>query len=105
VVVNAYLVLGMIVTMFPEPAEQCQRPFALDVFAIKGDRIAEITSFVFRSAEPPPEGSFENYPDHALDAWRVADYERFDLPPRIGRAGLNSGRCAPRRGAARRRRT
>jgi RNA polymerase sigma-70 factor (ECF subfamily) len=64
--------------------EGCYRPFALDVLTIHGDRIVEITSFIFRSAEPPPDGSFENYPEHALDAWRVADYERFGLPARIG---------------------
>ena len=64
--------------------EGCYRPFALDVLTIRGDRIAEITSFIFRPAEPPREGGFEDYPrSHALDARRVADFERFGLPERI----------------------
>jgi RNA polymerase sigma-70 factor (ECF subfamily) len=62
----------------------CYRPFALDVLSIRGGRIEQITSFIFRSAEPPREGGFEDYPSHALDAWRVADYERFGLAPRLG---------------------
>lgn len=58
-------------------------PFALDVLTIRDGRIAEITSFIHRSADDPAEGGFERYPDHALDPWRVADYERFGLPARL----------------------
>ena len=63
--------------------EGCYVPFALDVLAIRDGRIAEITSFIHRSADEPAEGGFERYPDHALDAWRIADYERFGLPARL----------------------
>lgn len=63
--------------------EQCYRPFALDVLSVRGGKIERITSFISRAAEPPAGRSFDDYPDHPVDAWRIADFERFGLPARL----------------------
>ncbi len=63
---------------------QCYRPFAIDVLSIRDGLIEEVTSFITRSADTPRSGSFDLYPDEPLDDWRVADYERFGLPARLG---------------------
>jgi RNA polymerase sigma-70 factor, ECF subfamily len=65
----------------------CYRPFALDVLTIgEGGRIDEITSFIFRSADEPESGGFEDYPSEPIEDWRLAGYERFGLPARIERS-------------------
>jgi RNA polymerase sigma-70 factor (ECF subfamily) len=64
--------------------EHCFRPFALDVLSISGDRIEQVTAFIARSDEPRPHEDFASYPDHAVDAGRVAAvFERFGLPDRL----------------------
>jgi RNA polymerase sigma-70 factor (ECF subfamily) len=61
----------------------CFLPFALDVLSIRDGRIEEITSFIGRSVQPGPDGSFERYPDHPIEPPQVAIFERFGLPARI----------------------
>jgi RNA polymerase sigma-70 factor, ECF subfamily len=60
-------------------------PFALDVLTLRGDRIAEITSFITRtlSGRDDPE-YYARYPDQALDTAKLAAFERFGLPGRLG---------------------
>jgi RNA polymerase sigma-70 factor, ECF subfamily len=59
-------------------------PFALDVFTLRGDRIAEITSFITRalSDRDDPE-YYARYPDQAGDPAKMAAFERFGLPARL----------------------
>ena len=62
--------------------EGCYRPFALDVLTLRGGQIAEITSFISRSADVPATGGFEDYPSEPIEEWRVADFARFGLARR-----------------------
>ena len=70
--------------------EGCYRPFALDVLTLRGGQIAEITSFISRSADVPATGGFEDYPSEPIEEWRVADFARFGLPA----AGMSPTRVA-----------
>jgi RNA polymerase sigma-70 factor (ECF subfamily) len=65
--------------------EGCYRPFALDVLTLRADGvITQVTSFIVRAAEPPDRDDFEVFPDHDVDAQKVADmFESFGLPARI----------------------
>ena len=65
--------------------EGCFRPFALDVLTLRPDGlIAQVTSFIVRAAEPPDRDDFEVFPDHDVDAQKVAAvFESFGLPDRL----------------------
>ena len=63
--------------------EGCYRPFALDVLSVRDGRIEQITSFIFRAAQAPAGRGFEDYPDHPIERWRIADFERFGLPAQL----------------------
>ena len=59
-------------------------PFALDVLTLRGDRIAEVTSFITRAlSERDDPDYYARYPDQAQDAARLAAFERFGLPSRL----------------------
>ena len=63
--------------------ERCYRPFALDVLSAPRRRASRRSR---RSSSAPPSPTaegFEDYPNHPLDGWRIADYERFGLPARL----------------------
>jgi RNA polymerase sigma-70 factor (ECF subfamily) len=66
--------------------EGCFRPFALDVLTLRPDGlIAQVTSFIVRPAAPPDRDDFEVFPDHDIDAPKVAAvFASFGLPERIG---------------------
>jgi RNA polymerase sigma-70 factor, ECF subfamily len=57
------------------------RPFALNVLALSGAQVAEVTAFIARSAEPRAPEAFERYPEEPVDAARLGDFfGRFGLP-------------------------
>jgi RNA polymerase sigma-70 factor (ECF subfamily) len=57
------------------------RPFALNVLALRGAQVSDVTAFIARSAEPRAAEVFERYPDQPVDAIKVgAVFERFGLP-------------------------
>ena len=59
-------------------------PFALDVLTLRGDRIADVTAFIARSARPRPAAELRDLPDTPGDEARVdAFFARFGLPTRI----------------------
>jgi RNA polymerase sigma-70 factor (ECF subfamily) len=59
-------------------------PFALDVLTLRGDRIAEVTSFITRAlAGIDDPDYYARYPEQALDPARLAAFERFGLPARL----------------------
>jgi RNA polymerase sigma-70 factor, ECF subfamily len=59
-------------------------PFALDVLTLRGDRIAEITSFITRAlADADDPEYYERFPDQAGDPAKTAAFERLGLPPRL----------------------
>ena len=63
--------------------EGCFRPFALDVLTLRGDRIAQITSFIARSDAEVEEGHAD-YPNHPVDWSKVESvFARFGLPDRL----------------------
>jgi RNA polymerase sigma-70 factor (ECF subfamily) len=66
-----------------DEAEQCYRPFALDVLTLEGDRIKEVTAFITRTTEATEPDFFSRWPAQALDPARLAAFERFGLPARI----------------------
>jgi RNA polymerase sigma-70 factor, ECF subfamily len=59
-------------------------PFALDVLTLRGDRIAEITSFITRalSDRDDPE-YYARYPEQSHDPAKTAAFEGFGLPARL----------------------
>jgi RNA polymerase sigma-70 factor (ECF subfamily) len=57
-------------------------PFALDVIALEGEKIAEITAFVVRRADTPD--GYARWPRFAADPERVESvFRRFGLPDRL----------------------
>jgi RNA polymerase sigma-70 factor, ECF subfamily len=62
------------------PASGAYQPFALDVLTLRGDRIAEITSFITRSLT---DGDDPRFPEQPIDARWLAAVERFGLPGRL----------------------
>jgi hypothetical protein len=59
-------------------------PFALDVLTLRGDRIAEITSFITRAlADSDDPAYYERYPDQVGDPAKMAAFERLGLPARL----------------------
>jgi RNA polymerase sigma-70 factor, ECF subfamily len=66
--------------------ERCFLPFALDVIAMRGDRIGEVVSFITRSGDVPESEIVERFPDQPPDAAMVeSTFERFGLPTRLDR--------------------
>jgi RNA polymerase sigma-70 factor (ECF subfamily) len=64
--------------------EQTHLPFALDVLRLRGERIAEITSFIARTPRLPDGVSVLRWPDHPADPERLLAYfGRFGLPDRL----------------------
>jgi RNA polymerase sigma-70 factor (ECF subfamily) len=61
--------------------DQAYRLFALDVFALEGNRIKSITSFINRSTLSREQLFYERYPEQPLDESNVSvQAERFGLP-------------------------
>jgi RNA polymerase sigma-70 factor, ECF subfamily len=59
-------------------------PFALDVLAVEGDRIKEITSFICRSTSGEDAEYYERWPEQPVDLdWVEAVFGRFGLPGRL----------------------
>jgi RNA polymerase sigma-70 factor, ECF subfamily len=59
-------------------------PFALDVLTLRGDRIAEVTSFITRALSDRDDPDYyARYPDQELDTAQLAAFERFGLPSRL----------------------
>ena len=60
------------------------RAFALDVLTLRGDRIAEITSFINRTTQLRHGDDFLQWPHYPADPERAAAYfEAFGLPERL----------------------
>jgi RNA polymerase sigma-70 factor (ECF subfamily) len=60
-------------------------PFALDVLRLRGQRIAEITSFIARTARLPEGVSVLRWPDYPADPEQLLAYfGRFGLPDHLG---------------------
>jgi RNA polymerase sigma-70 factor (ECF subfamily) len=65
--------------------EQAFLPFALDVLTLDGDRIRDITAFITRSIQGDDRAYYARWPARPLDPERLAAFERFGLPGRLGR--------------------
>jgi RNA polymerase sigma-70 factor (ECF subfamily) len=66
------------------PGEGAYLPFALDVLALEGDRIKEITSFICRSTEGGDPEYYVRWPEQPVDPeWVEAFFGRFGLPGRL----------------------
>jgi RNA polymerase sigma-70 factor (ECF subfamily) len=66
------------------PGEGTHRPFALDVLSLRGERIAEITSFIVRTPRLPDGVSVLRWPDYPADPEQLRAYfGRFGLPDRL----------------------
>jgi RNA polymerase sigma-70 factor (ECF subfamily) len=66
------------------PGECAYLPFALDVLAVEGDRIKEITSFICRSTASDDPDYFVRWPEQPVDLEEVeAFFGRFGLPGRL----------------------
>src|SRR5918992_372415 len=66
------------------PGEGASLPFALDVLAVEGDRIKEITSFICRSTEGGDPDYYVRWPEQPVDLdWVEAFFGRFGLPGRL----------------------
>jgi RNA polymerase sigma-70 factor (ECF subfamily) len=63
--------------------ERAYLPFALDVLALEGERISEITAFITRTTDLPDHESFARWPEHPLDRSKLALFESFGLPGRV----------------------
>ena len=60
------------------------RAFALDVLTLRGDRIADITSFINRTTQLRDGDDFLQWPHYPEDPARAAAYfEAFGLPDRL----------------------
>jgi RNA polymerase sigma-70 factor, ECF subfamily len=59
-------------------------PFALNVLTLRGDRIAEITSFITRAlADRDDPEYYARFPEQAHDPAKTAAFERLGLPARL----------------------
>jgi RNA polymerase sigma-70 factor (ECF subfamily) len=59
-------------------------PFALNVLTLRGDRIAEITSFITRAlADHDDPEYYARFPEQAHDPAKTAAFERLGLPGRL----------------------
>jgi RNA polymerase sigma-70 factor (ECF subfamily) len=66
------------------PGEGAYLPFALDVLALQGDRIKEITSFICRSTTGDDADYYVRWPEQPVDLDHVeAFFGRFGLPGRL----------------------
>jgi RNA polymerase sigma-70 factor (ECF subfamily) len=66
------------------PGEGAYLPFALDVLAVEGGRIKEITSFICRSTDSDDPDYFVRWPEQAVDLEELAAFfGRFGLPGRL----------------------
>jgi RNA polymerase sigma-70 factor (ECF subfamily) len=66
------------------PEEGAYLPFALDVLTFRGDRIAEVTAFITRTADEDDREMLATWPDEPVDAAKVESvFERFGLPSRL----------------------
>lgn len=62
--------------------ERAHVAFSLDVLALEGEQIKEITAFVVRPADTPD--GYSRWPEYAADPNRVQSvFERFGLPGRL----------------------
>ena len=78
-IANGQLAVGTYTWM---EGEKTHLPFSLDVIALKGDRIKEVTAFVVRPADTPD--GYSRWPDRAADPRRVeAVFRRFGLPDHV----------------------
>ena len=75
------------------------RAFALDVLTLRGDRIADITSFINRTTQLRDGDDFLSWPHYPADPARAARVLRGLRPARP--AGLSAATRRPRRGPGR----
>jgi len=67
-----------------DPEESCYMPFALNVLALRGDRISDVTAFITRAAPTPDREVVARMPEHPTDPARLAAaFENFGLPERL----------------------
>jgi RNA polymerase sigma-70 factor (ECF subfamily) len=67
-----------------DPEESCYMPFALNVLALQGDRIKEVTAFITRTAPSPDREVVARMPEHPTDPERhAAAFGNFGLPERL----------------------
>jgi RNA polymerase sigma-70 factor (ECF subfamily) len=67
-----------------DPEESSYMPFALNVLALRGDRIKEVTAFITRAAPTPDRDVIARLPEHPFDpANLAAAFGNFGLPERL----------------------
>jgi RNA polymerase sigma-70 factor (ECF subfamily) len=67
-----------------DAGDRAYRPFALDVLSLRGEQIAEITSFIVRTPRLPDGVSVLRWPDYPADPEQHSAYfGRFGLPDRL----------------------
>ncbi|HEX7297958.1 MAG TPA: sigma-70 family RNA polymerase sigma factor [Solirubrobacteraceae bacterium] len=64
--------------------DEAFRPFALNVFTLRGDRISDITAFITRSTEDPDRAVLARLPEQPPEPTRLAAaFQNFGLPDRL----------------------
>jgi RNA polymerase sigma-70 factor (ECF subfamily) len=59
-------------------------PFALNVLTFRGERISDVTAFVNRAIDIPPDGSYARWVDERIDPERLqSTFGSFGLPERL----------------------
>jgi RNA polymerase sigma-70 factor (ECF subfamily) len=59
-------------------------PFALNVLALRGDRISDVTAFIARATPVPDREVIARLPEQPADPERMAAaFENFGLPERL----------------------
>jgi len=67
-----------------DPEEGCYMSFALNVLALRGDRIKEVTAFITRAAPAPDREVVARMPEHPFDPTSLAAaFGNFGLPERL----------------------
>ena len=67
-----------------DPEQEAYLPFALNVLALRGDRVAEVTAFITRETETPDREVIARLPEQGFDAIRLAAaFGNFGLPERL----------------------
>jgi RNA polymerase sigma-70 factor (ECF subfamily) len=67
-----------------DPDEEAYLPFALNVLALRGERIAEVTAFITRKTETSDREVIARLPEQGFDAIRLAAaFGNFGLPERL----------------------
>jgi RNA polymerase sigma-70 factor (ECF subfamily) len=67
-----------------DPDEESYLPFALNVLALRGDRVGDVTAFITRSTRDPDREVIARLPEQPPDPGRLAAaFQNFGLPERL----------------------